>query len=167
MGNEATVVDWAHGVIAGVSGFNKAYKYRRKIRSQEQLATDFGTGANNGDGLAILKGWMVHLKNMLPDVMQGGACEIDYDLEYHCIWSVEDSGANATTFRAHVKAAANALMATARPASLVDLTLSKNEIVYPVSVSDIYEIRFAVDGGRLCWRADLTQTVRLREQIRS
>jgi hypothetical protein len=166
-GTFGVITTWAADVIDGVAGYNKVYTYQRKIRTTDQLVTDFGTGANNSQSEPIIKGWMVGASRREVMDRQRDSVIWAYGVDYLCLWSLEDSGANRADFVTHVETVADALMATARPAALAMIDGSMNEICGPVQIGDIYTVVFPIDSGRIHYRADMTQTLRLRQSIRS
>jgi hypothetical protein len=167
VGTFEAIAVWAAGVIDGVSGYNKVWNYRRKIRTNAQLAADFGTGANNADGLAIIKGWMVDVVSREIESRNGNSAQFVYTVNYICLWSLEDQGANRHDFVEHIETVADTLVAEKRPTALASLDGSSNEIAFPVEIGEIYTVQFPIDGGRLHYRADLSQVIRLRQNIRS
>jgi hypothetical protein len=62
---------------------------------------------------------------------------------------------------------ADALVSEHRPAALAAIDEGANEIAMPVEVQEIYTVTWPASVGRLHYRADLTQSVRLRQNIRS
>lgn len=167
VGTFEAIATWAGGVIAGVSGYNKAWNYRRKIRTMAQLSADFGTGATNDDELEIIKGWMIDVVSRQIESRTGNSANFVYSVNYIGLWSLESQGANRDDFMEHVETVADALAATLRPTALASLDSSSNEIAFPVEIGEIYTVKFPADGGRLHYRADLSQTIRLRQAIRS
>ena len=165
-GTFAAINAWAVDVIDGASGYNKVYAYQRKIRTTDALVTDFGAGATNSQGEAITKGWMVGASRREVLDRQRDSVIWAYGVDYLCLWSLESNGANRGDFVAHIEAVSDLLTATARPASLASLDAGANEICGPVEIRDIYTVVFPIDSGRIHYRADMTQNIRLRPSIR-
>jgi hypothetical protein len=170
-GTYSTIATWAGEVIASVDGYNKVWTYIRKIRTTEQLIADFGTGTDNDEGIAMTRGWMLQVRSREVAERVGKSVVNLYGISYICLWSLEDRGANWSDFVAHVEEVADALAATHRPSAFTvpgsEIDLSRNEIANPVEIRDVYSVVFPLDSGRTHYRADLEQTIRLRQDIRS
>jgi hypothetical protein len=166
-GTYSTIATWAGEVIASVDGYNKVWTYIRKIRTTEQLIADFGTGTDNDEGIAMTRGWMLQVRPREVAERVGKSVVNQYGISYICLWSLEDRGANWSDFVQHVEEVGDALAAEHRPAALAALDLSRNEIANPVEIRDVYSVVFPLDSGRIHYRADLEQTIRLRQDIRS
>lgn len=149
---------WAVGVLTGVAASNKVYPYAREIRSQQQFETDFGAAERDSDEMLKARGWTVQVTERQVDAVQGGAAYVDYTLRLVFLMSLYGRGASEVDFWDHIQAAVRALSVEAKPADI--------EHVYnvlPAQIADTYHVLF---GQRLAHRADVTQTIRLREQIR-
>lgn len=170
VGTFEAIADWAKATIEDVGESGQVWTYRRKIRTIAQLVEDFGTGEQNASGDEITRGWMIDVNQ--SDIVQpahGGSYYL-FNISYIFLQSLEGRGEDKHEITAYIETVVNALQAEPKPAALAAYTSSGVPSVYPVTINEIYTVQFPFTGesaGRLHYRVDMTQPIRLSQPIRS
>ena len=182
VGTWKAIAAWGKATIETVPNFNKVWAYRRKIRTLEQLREDFGTGVLNEQDEAITRGWMVDVASSEPNYdakPMGKTRDTIYSVLYIFFQSIDERGAEKDAITDYVETVANALQAEARPDALaiydsgtnsviaLENATSNIPIVQPAIISEVYTVEFPIGSGRLSYRVDITQDIRLRQGTRS
>jgi len=171
VGTFAAIAAWAKDTIEDVGESGSVWTYRRKIRTIAQLIEDFGTGEQNEEGDEITRGWMIDVNQ--SDMTQrafGGVGEYVFAVSYIFLQSLEGRGEDKDDITAYIETVINALQADAKPTAFNEYTTSKVPVTSAVTIGEIYTVQFPFTGesaGRLHYRVDMTQQIRLSQPIRS